>query len=113
MKKNKIFKVAIYIIVIAFVWIASLYICILLKQEASFNLEEIAQTPGIYTYDDTILGIPVARTIVEVKDPEIIDIYSENYPMMHVFPFLITCVFLGIVQLVSVVMRRFSKKLEI
>ena len=116
MKKNKMLKAAIYVIVLAFVWIAALYVCISMKKEAAFDqgeLERISRTAGTYTYEDTILGIPVARTIVTVTESGEMDFYSENYPMLQVFPLLITGVFLGLVGLVTVFVRRAGRKLEI
>lgn len=116
MKKNKVLKAAIYVIVIVFVWIAALYVCISLKKEAALDqeeLERISQTAGTYTYEDTILGIPVARTAVTVTESGIMEFDNENYPMLQVFPLLITIVFLVIVGLVTALVRRAGRKLEI
>ena len=116
MKKNKVVKTAIYIIVMAFVGIAAIYVCLVLKKEAPFDKEEmdkISDTAGTYTYDSTILGVPVSRMVVTVTEDGVIEFDQKNYPMLHVFPLLITCVFLGIVALVTALVRRAGKNLEI
>lgn len=113
MKKNKIINIAIYTVVIVVIYMVSLYICTLLKQETAIDFETITQVAGTYTYETTILEIPVSETIIEVYEDGVLEMHGENYPVLFVFPLIMTGVISIIVAIVSSLVKKISYKMEI
>lgn len=113
-KQKVLINIIVYFIAMLAIYVVSLSVFTKIKvDEPTETIEYMAEHPGRYEAESTILGIRVSKTIVTSYGEGAFELTTEEYPALFLLPVASTGITMIVLLGISAIVKKKVRKIEI